>query len=168
MSRPDHDRSVDGAPGLGSVLSFMRLLWALDHELQAISKRMARTMGITGPQRLVLLVVDRSPMISAGCLAATLHLHPSTLTGVLGRLVRRRLLVRHLDPKDGRRALFTLTAAGKRLAAPVPGTVESAVRPVLASTPQGRIAATRSLLCALATGLRMTALGQGPRVRSPR
>ena len=44
---------------LGQTLDFMQRLWALDHSLQAASKRMETTMGVTGPQRLVIRVLDR-------------------------------------------------------------------------------------------------------------
>lgn len=116
---------------LGRVLEFMRLLWALDHALQKTSKRMAATMGITGPQRLVLRIVARFPEISAGQLASVLHVHPSTLTGVLGRLEHAGMIRRRPDRQDGRRALFRLTAKGRRLDATTTGTVESAVRTAL-------------------------------------
>src|SRR3954469_22948255 len=76
---------------LGDVLEFMRVLWALDHALQSASKSMAARLGVTGPQRLVVRMVGRYPDISAGALARLLHVLPSTLTGVLQRLVARDL-----------------------------------------------------------------------------
>src|ERR687884_1409361 len=94
---------------LGPVLEFMKQLWALDHGLQTVSKRMESRFGITGPQRLVVRIVGRFPGISAGALADVLHVHPSTLTGVLRRLEERGVLQRRGDPNDGRRALFGLT-----------------------------------------------------------
>jgi DNA-binding MarR family transcriptional regulator len=66
----------------------MQLLWAVVHELEITSKRMTGEIGVTGPQRLVLRVVGLFPGLSAGELATILHLHPSTLTGVLQRLVQ--------------------------------------------------------------------------------
>src|SRR6185503_3710439 len=91
------------------VLELMRVIWALDHALQSRSKAMARTLGVTGPQRFVLRVVERHPGISSGALAEYLHLHPSTLTGVLQRLDDRGLLERRRDPEDARRVLLELT-----------------------------------------------------------
>ena len=81
----DHPSQTHDQP-LGAVLDFMRRLWALDHALQSISKRMETTLGLTGPQRLVIRIVGHSPGISAGKLAELMHVHHSTLTGVLGRL----------------------------------------------------------------------------------
>lgn len=138
---------------LGDVLDFMRLLWAVDHGLQSMSKRMEAKMGVTGPQRLVIRIVGRYPGISAGQLAEILELHPSTLTGVLRRLQERGIVERKTDPKDGRRALFDLTARGKELDAMRVGTVEAVVRATLKSVPKRKLEATQEVLAALAEAL---------------
>ncbi|MCC6994791.1 MAG: MarR family transcriptional regulator [Deltaproteobacteria bacterium] len=106
----------------------MRVLWAVDHGLQSVSKRMEDRLGVTGPQRLVLRMIGRFPKIAAGELAELLHVHPSTLTGVLKRLEMRDMLVRKPDPGDARRALFVLTARGRAADQTRSGTVEAAVR----------------------------------------
>jgi DNA-binding MarR family transcriptional regulator len=113
---------------LGPVLGFMRALWALDHALQSASKRMEATLGVTAPQRLVVRILGRFPGISAGEVSEILHLHPSTLTGILQRLGERGLLVRRADPADARRVLLELTAKGRAVDELRSGTVEAAVR----------------------------------------
>lgn len=140
-------------PPLGEVLEFMRLLWAVDHGLQSTSKRMEATLGLTGPQRLVLRLVGRFPGIPAGRLAQIMHVHPSTLTGVLKRLEKRGLLERKSDPLDGRKALFALTEAGRTLDVPATGTVEAAVQRVLSRMSHARIIGTQEVLTALAEEL---------------
>jgi len=112
---------------LDPALQFMRVLWALVHELQKTSKRMRRQLGVTGPQRLVLRVVGLSSGMSAGTLAKVLHVHPSTLTGVFRRLQSQGLLRRHGDPRDARRSVFQLSAKGARVNRALEGTVEAAV-----------------------------------------
>jgi DNA-binding MarR family transcriptional regulator len=112
---------------LPDTLQFMRLLWAIVHALQKTSKRMATELGITGPQRLVLRVVGLFPGVSAGNLAAILHVHPSTLTGVLQRLVEQQLLLRSEHVLDRRRAVLNLTPRGARVNAIRVGTIEAAV-----------------------------------------
>lgn len=131
---------------LGEVLELMRLLWALDHGLHATSKRMAANLGITGPQRLVIRIVGRFPGISAGELAAILCVHPSTLTGILQRLERRGLIHRKQDPSDGRRTLLSLTKKGRVFDALRTGTVEAAVRRVLAKVAREKIVSAREVL----------------------
>jgi DNA-binding MarR family transcriptional regulator len=139
-------------PPLGAVLDFMRLLWALDHALQSASKRMESTFGVTGPQRLVVRIVGRFPGIAAGRMAEILHVHPSTLTGVLKRLEARGLLQRRPDPRDARRALFMLTAKGRKHDTARTGTVEQAVRRVLAKDP-GKVTAAQEVLASLSEEL---------------
>jgi len=41
------------AAGLDDVLRFMRLIWAVDHELERVSKRMESRLGLTIPQSVL-------------------------------------------------------------------------------------------------------------------
>ncbi len=140
--------------GLGPTLSFMRLLWTLEHELQAGSKRMQKRLGVTGPQRLALRLIGRQPEVSAGELADTLQLHPSTLTGILEILVNRPLVLRKTDPADRRRIRLRLTQAGAKLDAARGNTVEAAVKRALAHCNGTDLAASRRVLNELSRGLR--------------
>lgn len=142
----------DAEPRLGEVLEFLRMLWAVDHALQSGSKRMEARLGVTGPQRLVLRIVGRFPGIGAGRVAQILHLHPSTLTGIVQRLQARGLLQRTIDPKDGRRALFTLSPRGRKLDTLQAGTVEAAVERALRRLPE-KVVASQEVLAALAEEL---------------
>jgi DNA-binding MarR family transcriptional regulator len=142
---------------LPDVLQFMQLLWAIVHALQKTSKRMSAELGVTGPQRLVLRVVGLSPGISAGRLAAVLRLHPSTLTGILQRLLNQRLLRRSADPRDRRRAVLHLTARGATVNAANQRTVEAAVRRALAAVPARDRAVARRALARLAGQLEESA-----------
>jgi DNA-binding MarR family transcriptional regulator len=131
---------------LPDVLQFMQVLWAVVHGLEKTSKRMASQIGVTGPQRLVLRAVGLFPGASAGDLAALLHLHPSTLTGVLQRLTGRGLLARVPHPLDRRRAVLRLTRRGHRVNATTRGTVEAALEATLqAVSPPARRTTQRVL-----------------------
>jgi DNA-binding MarR family transcriptional regulator len=138
---------------LGPVLDFLRALWALDHALQSASKRMETTLGVTGPQRFVIRMIGRFPGISAGEVSELLHVHPSTLTGVLKRLEQRGLVVRRSDPGDARRALLDLTAKGRRVDANRSGTVEGAARKALEKLPPAAMRQTRVLAEAITAEL---------------
>jgi len=140
-------------PPLGETLEFMRAIWAVDHALQRASKRMHATLGITGPQRLAMRIIGRFPGIPAGQLAEILHLHPSTLTGVLKRLERQGLVIRRSDPRDRRRALLGLTERGRRIERTAEGTVEAAVRRALDATPAQKTRHAVDVLDALARSL---------------
>jgi DNA-binding MarR family transcriptional regulator len=125
---------------------------------------MAGVLGVTGPQRLVIRIVGRFPGISAGRLAGILHLHPSTLTGIVRRLERRGLLTRRRDPRDGRRIALGLSAAGRRLDVESSGAIEPVTRGVLATLPRRDTLAARRVLMALAARLQApSAPARGPR-----
>ena len=110
---------------------------------------MSSRLGVTGPQRLALRIVGREPGIAAGKLAQALHVHPSTLTGVLERLVRRKLIARKVDPADARRTVLSLTPRGEALDKIRAGTVEASVVRMLASQPRQRVAVSLEILSAL-------------------
>lgn len=138
---------------LGVALDFMRLLWALDHGLQRRSKRMEVELGVTGMQRVVIRLIGRYPDIAAGRLAELVHVHPSTLTGVLKRLVERGHVKRERDAKDARISRFTLLQAGTEIDATQAGTVEAAVRRALARIEPATVDAARTVLAIVAEEL---------------
>lgn len=144
-------KGIDDAQALelGAELELLRLLWAVENRLNSISKHMRSTLGVTGPQRLVVRMLGRSPRISAGHLVELLHLHNSTITGILQRLETRGYVVREPDPRDGRRSLFTLTDAGRALDVPSTGMAEAALQRVLSRLSEERLVDARELLTVL-------------------
>lgn len=153
MTLPPGPASTARRNALPDVLQFMQLLWAVVHGLDSTSKRMAGSIGVTGPQRLVLRVVGLFPGLSAGDLAAVLHVHPSTLTGVLQRLTAQGLVTRQPAPSDRRRAVLHLTTRGAKANAVERGTVEAAVADALRGVTSRDRAATRRVLERLARHL---------------
>ncbi len=153
MAKPRNDRNRLDEVDLGSVLGFLQVVWRLDHALQSKSKRMSSSLGITGPQRFVMRVLSQRPGLSAGELAALLHLHPSTLTGVLRRLEERGLLARETDSADARRAVLKVTSSGKQITARMTNSVEDVVRRVLGAAPRSQAQGAKALLGALADAL---------------
>lgn len=150
---PRSRSSRDLAGSLDPVLDFMRLLWDIEHGLQSTSKRMRKNLGITGPQRLVLRVVAQFPGLSATETADLVRLHPSTLTGVIQRLVDKKLLIRKRDPKDTRRMRLRAVRGADRYTRPAAGTVEDAVRSALQSMPPAHVTHARAVLAAVANAL---------------
>jgi DNA-binding MarR family transcriptional regulator len=138
---------------LDPVLDFMRLLWSVEHGLQSTSKRMEATIGITGPQRLVLKIVSDAPGISAGELADVVHLHPSTITGILQRLVAKGLLARDRDPADSRRVRLRVAQTARVFTRRSRGTVESAIARAFRRAPARRVEHARQILAAIGAAL---------------
>src|SRR3954463_8302937 len=121
-------RATTDDSALDPVLDFMRLLWSIEHLPQRRSKWMENELGMTGPQRLVLRVVGQFPGLSASELAHIVRLHPSTITGILQRLVSNGWLERRQDPADTRRVQLRLKARATPYTKTTRGTVEHAVR----------------------------------------
>ena len=131
----------------------MRLLWNIEHNLQSASKLMAARLGITGPQRLVLRVVAQSPGISAKDVARLLHLHPSTVTGILQRLEKKKVLLRGTDPNDTRRVRLRALPSAHRYTRRAPGTVEYAVEQTLRRLTPASVRSARRVLSDVAAAL---------------
>lgn len=147
--RPKSDR----AQLSGETLVFLQRLWAVVQGLNTTSKRMERELHVTGPQRMVVRVLGRSPGRTSTELAATLGLHPSTLTGILKRLLRDGFVQREVDASDRRRAEFRLTTRGRELDRERKGTVEAAVRRALVRADRATIERTMEMLELIAAEL---------------
>jgi MarR family transcriptional regulator, organic hydroperoxide resistance regulator len=146
-------RTAAGSASDAQVLEMLGLLWEVEHALRSQSKRMEGRLGVTGPQRLVLRLVSRRRDMSPGDLARAIHLHPSTLTGILRRLVNRGLIERRADRHDHRRALLRVLPGATPIVRATRDTVESRVATVLAGLPEGTIGHARQVLGALVQGL---------------
>lgn len=139
--------------GLPPTLDFMRLLWAVDHGLSRRSKRMETELGVTGPQRIAVRLVARYPGILPSELAELLHIHRSTLTGILRRLQSRGFLRRIQSAGDGRSAHLEVTAKGEALDRSHRGTVEAAARRALSRVDEADVRVAARVLEVLATEL---------------
>jgi DNA-binding MarR family transcriptional regulator len=138
---------------LDPILDFMRLLWSIEHGLQRMSKKMENDLGITGPQRLVLRVVGQFPGLSASELAHIVRLHPSTITGILQRLVAGGWLERRRDPADTRRVQLRLKPHAVPYTKTSRGTVERAVRSALNNVGRSKVNTAREVLAEISRQL---------------
>ena len=132
------------------VLEFLRLMWAVDHELHRVSKRMIGRLGLTAPQRLAVRFVGRQPGLTPGALAELLHLDRGTITGIVQRLESAGLVSRTRSAGDTRRVHLTLTSQGQTLNRRRKGTVEAAVRRTLDGMPAADLDAASRVLRRLA------------------
>ncbi len=153
MPKPAHEVGHSEEYRLEGSLDFMSLLWGIEHGLQSASKRMEKSLGITGPQRLVLRIVEQFPGLSAKSLASIVHLHPSTITGVLQRLVQKGLLERHSDPVDRRRVRLRVRSKSRRFTHRASGTVEGIVDRALSRLPSRHVLHARGVLWSIASAL---------------
>lgn len=145
--------SRGGRRGISGSLAFLRSLWAVDHGLRSLSKRMLSELGLTGPQRFVLRILGRVPRCMPSELAELLHLDRGTVSGIVERLVEQQLVLRHAHPHDGRSVLLELSARGKLFDREAAGTVEACVKRALGSLPEAKVEAAVEVLEALSREL---------------
>jgi DNA-binding MarR family transcriptional regulator len=153
MLRPISSTPLSSPIVLPDVLAFMQLLWAVVHGVESRSKRMRSEIGVTGRQRLVLRIIGLCSEVSAGDLAAVLHVHPSTLTGLLQRLIAQGMLRRVVDERDRRRVLLSLTTRGSRINTTHAQTIEAAIGVALRGVTAGQRAGAREVLRRIAEEL---------------
>jgi DNA-binding MarR family transcriptional regulator len=135
------------------VLRFMRLIWAVDHQLERCSKRMEATHGLTVGQRMTLLLIGRDPEASATDLAGLMHVHPGTMSGMLKRLAAAGFIARRSHQGDARRFRLSLTAKGVAANRRRDGTFESAAHDVLRTHAMSEVRAAERVLAALSARL---------------
>ena len=110
---------------------------------------MESELGITGPQRLVLRVVGQFPGLSAGDLAHIVRLHPSTITGILQRLVAADCSSATAIRRQPRASVAAQTARVPHTRTS-PRTVENAVTRALDRVGASNVRAARKVLTEVA------------------
>ena len=128
-------------------------MWAVDHELQRVSKRMVARIGLTAPQRLAVRFIGQHSGLTLGRLAELLHLHAGTVTGIVRRLEELGLVVQTRGTDDTRRRHLTLTVKGRQIDRRRKGTVEPAVRRVAGGIPPRELAIAAAVMDRLAKEL---------------
>lgn len=141
------------SPGPDPILEFIRRMWAVDHELQRVSKRMVDRIGLTAPQRLAVRFIGRHSGVTPGQLAELLHMHAGTVTGIVRRLDELGFVVQTRSGEDTRRRHLALTAKGRQIDRRRKGTVEAAVRRTAATTTSDEMTAAARVMDVLAKNL---------------
>lgn len=81
--------------------------------VESYSRSVESRFGVTGPQLWALWELNRSAPLALKELAARMHLSPSTVVGVVDRLIAKELVVREADQADRRRVCLSLTRRAK-------------------------------------------------------
>jgi DNA-binding MarR family transcriptional regulator len=118
------------------VVKGLRRLFKGIHEY---SKAMQRHSGLSAPQAWALTLVEGEAGVSLGTLAERMYAHPSTVSGVVERLVNRGALRRERDPEDRRGIRLSLTPAGRRLLRESPPPVQAGLLRALERMPLRRL-----------------------------
>ena len=72
------------------------------------SKRLAKTTGLTSPQILLLQTIRQKGQVTIGELANEISLSQATVTTILDRLEKRKLVFRERSKEDKRKVLSAM------------------------------------------------------------
>lgn len=107
---------------------------------------MQRQAGLSAPQAWALTILAAEPGLSLGELAERMHAHPSTVSGIVERLVGRRSVDRRSDPEDRRGVCLSLTPSGRRLLHRSPPPIQAGLQRALRGMPPRRLHLLRRAL----------------------
>jgi MarR family transcriptional regulator, organic hydroperoxide resistance regulator len=107
-----------------AILGIMQSLRRIMKSIQDYSQTVSIHYGITGPQLWVLKTIYQSGSLSLGELSKAMYLHPSTISGVVDRLEKKRFLRRERTGTDRRVVKVLLTAKGNRIVRKAPKPIQ--------------------------------------------
>ena len=90
------------------IVALRRITRAIDLH----SRLLLQKSGLTTPQLTALQAIQRLQPVAVGAIARNIHLSQATVTGILGRLEKRGLVIRTRGDRDRRNVLVRLTDDG--------------------------------------------------------
>ncbi len=105
----------------GSDHSFRKLLYdmlTVSTRMQDIRRYLGDRVGITGPQYSLMMAIAEmqgASGVSVGRVADYLHVTGTFITNESAKLVKKKLLEKHVDVQDKRVSLLSVTEKGQRL-----------------------------------------------------
>ncbi|MEM9454625.1 MAG: MarR family transcriptional regulator [Myxococcota bacterium] len=121
--------------------SLRRIIRAVDLHSRAIESQ----YGLTGPQLVCLRVIGTEGPLTPSELARHVDLSQATVTGIIGRLVKRQYVSRRRSAKDRRRVTLSLLPAGRDLLAEAPSPLQTRFAERLATLPSEN----QTVICAM-------------------
>jgi DNA-binding MarR family transcriptional regulator len=93
------------------LIALKRITRAIDIH----SRKLMQTSGLTGPQLLILQVLNRKGMaIPIGELAGSISLSQGTVTSIVERLLKKNLIEKTRSTQDKRKVYISLTDSGRQ------------------------------------------------------
>ena len=132
--------------------SLVRLFWGARQHSQTLMRK----HGVTAAQLSALRVLERHGDLTHSELAQMLLLSASTVSGMVDRLVKGKLVSRVRSQKDRRLVRVVLSAAGKELLAAIPpgetkfGALRQMIRELPADEARGFLDTLNKLVDAMA------------------
>jgi DNA-binding MarR family transcriptional regulator len=134
--QPDRELPIE-------VLKKFRLIYgSVRQQFRDIENR----CGVSGSQLWILQEVGRTPYIGVSDLAQRLHIHQSTCSQLVEKLVQRGLLEKQRSQSDQRRVGLSLSIEAAELLVRAPGPAEGLLPEALGALPDGVLEALDAAL----------------------
>ncbi|NRA85099.1 MAG: MarR family transcriptional regulator, partial [Gammaproteobacteria bacterium] len=93
------------------LISLRKVIRAIDLH----SKQLSKTSGLTSPQLLIMLEIDKASGVNSSQVAKNVNLSAATVTNILDRLENKNLVSRVRNTQDKRKVSLYITEDGKAL-----------------------------------------------------
>ncbi len=150
MARTSRIAAADADANVAAIVQGLR---RITKALEEYSHEVHRAYGLTGPQLWALKTLHRRGALTAGDLAEALVVHQSSVSVLIARLERRRLVRRVRRRSDRRFVEITLTEAGRALAEHSPEPAQGRLLHQLRRMPATEVARIRASVDALAAAM---------------
>jgi DNA-binding MarR family transcriptional regulator len=131
----------------------VELLHRIFQAVDLFSRKVLRDFGVSGPQVWALRTIASSKVVSMGALARRMHLHMSTVTGIIDRLEAGNLVIRERSARDARIMELRLTSKGRAILARAPEPPRSKAARRLGRLPMKDLRRVQSALHVLARAM---------------
>jgi len=112
----------------------LKILQSLRRIIRAVdihSRKLSLDYKITGPQLIALLSIAEKGPLTLAAIAKDIHLSPSTLVGVVDRLVEKGYVIRERSTKDRRQINISLTEEGSSFVNDAPSPLQQTLAEAL-------------------------------------
>ena len=112
----------------------LKILQSLRRIIRAVdihSRKLILDYNITGPQLIALLAIAEKGPLTLATIAKEIHLSPSTLVGVVDRLVEKGYVIRERSTKDRRQVNISVTEEGASFAGDAPSPLQETLAEAL-------------------------------------
>lgn len=109
------------------------------HVLYGHSRRMERLARLTSPQAWMITTLARMEQAKVSDLAHAMHLSPSAVVRIVGRLEERGLVARSRPSNDQGIVKVTLTHVGRKMAGRIPAIPQDLLLKGLSEIPPDRL-----------------------------
>ncbi len=141
------------ARGPAPLQESIELLHRIFQAADLFSRQTLRDFGVTGPQIWALKTIEDAGILSMGDLAHGMHLHVSTVSGIIDRLESGGLVTRVRSASDARVMELRLTPKGKGILARSPEPPRSKVARRLQGLRPGELRKVRASLTLIAEAM---------------